>query len=259
MIDRDQLTNFIYDTLGRDLLAKAAKVDNVPNSVQIKGKKDINKIVVGVSASPEFIRQAVKANADYAIVHHGLHTGYIVNGRFDAYEERLRLIFQNDLTLAGFHYALDAHSTLGNNAQIIKKLGANRLEEPYFDEWGWVGEFSKTAHIDELSKRCAELFHHDVFAITTGPQKIKRIGVCSGGAVPRENELFEILDKKIDLHLTGEVKESAPYIAEEGKYNYFACGHYATEIFGVQALAGEIKKEFGNKIDIEFLDIPTDL
>jgi putative NIF3 family GTP cyclohydrolase 1 type 2 len=69
-----------------------------------------------------------------------------------------------------------------------------------------------------------------------GPEKIKRIGVCSGGAVPRD-EWYEIVDKKIDCHITGEIKESSPYSAEAIGIHYLACGHYATEVFGVKALA----------------------
>lgn len=259
MIKRDNLTQYIYKTLGHDLLETAAKVDSVPNSVQINGSDEVEKVVLGVSAGPEFIEQAIESKANYLIVHHGLHAGYIVNGRFDAYEHRLRLLFKHDTTLAGFHYALDAHETLGNNAQIIELLGAKRLNEPYFDGWGWVAEFKEPIPANKLADICTKEFAHDVFAVYAGAEKIKRMGVCSGGAKPRSDEYFEIIDKNIDLHLTGEINESAPYYAEEGGYNYFACGHYATEVFGVKALAKNIKDKFGTKLEVEFLDVPNPL
>jgi dinuclear metal center YbgI/SA1388 family protein len=257
MVHRDKLTAFVFNTLGQELLTHAESVDSVPNNVQIHGSEEVSRVVLGVSASPEFIEQAVQSQADYLIVHHGLRTADLIGGRFDAYEHRLRLIFQNDMTLSGYHYALDAHKNLGNNALIIEKLQAERLDEPYFDGWGWVAEFDKPQYIHELADRCSKLFKHDVFAVYAGPEKITRMGVCSGGARPHGKEFFEILDQGIELHLTGEISESGPYMAEEGSFNYFACGHYATEVFGIQALGEQIKKKFGGDLEVEFIDVAT--
>lgn len=259
MVKRDDLTKFLYKIIGQDLLEKAASLDVVPNSVQIKGNDEVEKVVFGVSCSLEFLEQAIATEAQYCVFHHGLSPDYLVkNGRFDIIEDRLRLIFTSNLTIAGFHYTLDAHPKLGNNAVIISKLGAKR-KEPYFEGWGWVGEFDKPINVRQLADKCAKLFQHDVFAVYAGPEKVKRIGVCSGGAKPRGMDQFEILDKNIDAHITGEIGEADPYQAEEGGYNYFACGHYATEIFGVQALAKAVKDEFKSKLQVEFLDIPSTL
>ena len=137
MVSRDELTQFIYQTIGPDLLDKAAQVDSAPNSVQIRGAEEVEKVVLGVSCSLEFLEQAVQTEAQYCIFHHGIRIDKdVVNGRFEPYESRLRLIFLNNLTLAGFHYSLDAHPEIGNNAVIIEKLGAKRLNEPYFEDWG---------------------------------------------------------------------------------------------------------------------------
>jgi putative NIF3 family GTP cyclohydrolase 1 type 2 len=146
MISRDEVTNIITNILGQDLLAKAAEVDQVPNGVQIKGNDQVEKIALGVSLSPAFLEHAITHNADYLVVHHGIITSAMKNGRFDLYENRLRLIFQHNLTVAGFHYALDAHPKIGNNAQIISLLGAKNTGESYFDGWGFIGEFKKPAY-----------------------------------------------------------------------------------------------------------------
>ena len=69
MIKRDTLTKFVYQTLGKDLLEKAFQIDTVPNSLQIKGAEDVYKVVVGVSASLEFIEQAIANEAQYCILH----------------------------------------------------------------------------------------------------------------------------------------------------------------------------------------------
>jgi dinuclear metal center YbgI/SA1388 family protein len=259
MIKRDQLTQFIYQTLGENLLAKAAKVDTAPNNIQLRGIEKVDKIVFGVSASLEFIEQAIASKAQYLVVHHGLHfDGHVLRGRLEPYEQRLRLIFQNDLTLAGFHFVLDAHPKLGNNARIIEKIGAKR-KEPYFDDWGWIAELDNPIKRERLADKLSKILQHDIFAVYAGPQEVKRIGVCSGGAKPKGEWYYEIIDKNIHAHITGDISESGPYLAEEGGFNYLAGGHYATEVFGVQALADEVKKKFGDKLDVEFLDIPSTL
>jgi len=260
MVTRDELTQFIYDQFGKDLLEKAAKIDTVPNSLQLKGSETVKKVLLGVSANLEFFQQAVEEKADYLIFHHGLHlNGYVLNGRLDPFEDVLRLAFNHNFSVAGFHYALDAHVEIGNNAIIIDKLGAKRLNEPFFEEWGWVGEFKKPVSSKELAERCADLFQHDIFAVYAGPEKIKRIGVCSGGARPRGVSFYELIDKKIDALISGEISESGPYLAEAGKYHYFAGGHYATEVFGIQVLAGKIARHFEDKLEVAFIDIPSTL
>ncbi|OGV97579.1 hypothetical protein A2W24_06055 [Microgenomates group bacterium RBG_16_45_19] len=260
MVQSDELTNFITQTLGSDLLAKAAQIDTAPNGVQIKGADDVSGVALGVSCSQAFIDQAIKQKANYLICHHGLNPDHVVkNGRFDFIQSRLELLFRHHLTLAGYHYALDAHPTLGNNAVIISKLGAKRLPEPYFGSWGWVGEFIKPQPIKIIVQRAAKIFQHEVYRVLSGPKLVKRLGVCSGGARPHLHELFEIIDNRIDLHLTGEISESSPHQAEAGHFHYLACGHYATEVFGVQALAQKIKTHFGRRLTVAFIDIPSTL
>lgn len=260
MVHRDELTSFITQTLGIDLLAKAAEIDTMPNGVQIHGADQVNKVALGVSASPECIRLAIDRDAQYLIVHHGLHSEYIVRGRFDLYQNRLKLIFKHNLSLAGYHYTLDAHPTLGNNAVILDRLGAKRLDETYFETWGWIGEFSKPINLTSLIKTAEKLFGHPVYAHAQGTDLIKRLGVCSGGAVPRPAQWFSaLIDANVDLHLTGETKESVDAYLSEINKNYLACGHYATETFGVKALGEVIQDHFGTRLKVEFIDVPTDL
>ncbi len=260
MMTRDAVTQAVEAILGREWLEKAATIDLGPNSVQIKGKPQVSTIALGVSCSPEFVRKALEINADYLICHHGLFTNYdIVRGRFDAIESRLKAIIKNDLTLAGYHYALDVHPELGNNAQIIKKVVARQTGESYFDGWGWIAEFNLPITIDELISRLESIMNHPIYTVKGGSNKIKRIGVCSGGAKPNNNTLMEAIDKHIDAHISGEIIESSPSLAIEAGFNYFACGHYASEVFGIQALGHELKKKFGIDVSVQFIDVPNTL
>lgn len=262
MVKRDVLINFIHDTLGRDLLDKVQTFDRSANGVQVHGKDEVNKVVLGVSANLNFLKEAVASGADFTLTHHGLNLSdkYVYNARLDpAAQARLRFVFQENLTVAGYHATLDIHPELGNNATIIKLIGAKRLDIPYHEGWGWVGEFTESQDVEELAEKCSKLFEHDVFAVYGGPRKVKRIGVCSGGAKPVGETLFEILEKNIDLHIAGEIVEGGDALAMESGFNYFACGHYATEVFGVQELGKAIKSQFKDKLEVEFIDIPSTL
>ncbi len=262
MVTRDELISFIENTLGPDLLAKANTVDENANGVQIHGAEKVTKVALGVSISLDFFHESVSAGAEMTITHHGLHLSpkYMYNSRLDRSQQAvLKYVFAHNLTVAGYHYSLDAHPTIGNSATIIRELGAKRLDLPYFDTWGWVAEFEKPMDIKEIANKLATITSHDVFAVYGGKEKIKRIGVCSGGAKPMGADLHQIYDQGIELHITGEIAEGGPAIAKDSGFNYFAAGHYATEVFGVQELGKKIKEHFKSKLEVEFIDIPNPL
>jgi len=260
MLSRDFVTQTLLEIMGSDLVAKAAVVDDLANNIQLKGRPQVEKIALGVSCSQKFIEKSIEWGADYLICHHGLYIGgEVYKSRFDAIEDRLKTIIKNDLSLAGFHFCLDAHPEIGNNALLIQKLAGHRLEETYFDGWGHVGEFSTPVLVEDLAKRLEKICAHPVFTVAAGPKKIKRFGVCSGGAKPHGKTFFEIIDKKLDAIITGEIGESGPSTANSGGYNYLAAGHYATETFGVQALAKKLMDTFTINAQVKFIDIPSQL
>ena len=63
--------------------------------------------------------------------------------------------------------------------------------------------------------------------------------------------------KGVELFITGETSESVPYKMKDSGINYFVCGHYATEAFGVQELGKRIEAHFQDKIKVEFIDVPN--
>jgi len=260
MVIRDELTSFIEKTIGLDLLAKARLKDIYGNGVQVHGSQEVGKIALGVTLTQDFLVEAIESGAQFCLVHHGLDlTNHnIVASRLHVGTQAdLKYIFAHDLTVAGYHYSLDAQPDFGNNATIVKELGARLTGETYYDDWGYVAEFSEPILATDLADKLASLTSHDTFTVYGGPVKVKRIGVCSGGAKPYDRELWEIIDKKIDAHIAGEIIEASVGQAQGVGYNYFACGHYATEVFGVQELGKKIKEYFQNKLKVEFIDIPN--
>ena len=259
MVTLTQLKNFLDGYFCKELIDKARKIDHRPNGLQLSGKEKIKKIILGVSATEQFLKEAVKNKADVIIVHHALsldNVGYQLI--HESLKKRLKILLDNNVSLFGYHYILDHHPKIGNNAAVIKQLGA-KIDEPLFDDWGWSAEFSHPQNRDKLAQKCSAIFSHDVFVINGKNSKIKRIGVCSGGGVPREETLQQIIEANLDLYITGEARESTVGIFRELGINYFACGHYATEVFGVQNLGLVIKDKFIDKVEIEFLDVPNPL
>ncbi|HEM61328.1 MAG TPA: Nif3-like dinuclear metal center protein, partial [Chloroflexi bacterium] len=145
MIALDNLTTFLADFLG-DV---GDKDPHMPNGLQVRGREEINLLATGVSASMRLFEEAVARNADALLAHHGLNLpeGMLLDTIFT---QRLRFLFEHDLSLFAYHYLLDSHPEVGNNVQIIKALGA-RPTEPYGEGgWGWYGEFETPVALDRL-------------------------------------------------------------------------------------------------------------
>ncbi len=91
--------------------------------LQVEGSPEVSKIVCGVSASRDLFERAAEAGAQLVLVHHGLFWDNEPRVITRGMRERLRVLFDDDLTLAAYHLALDAHSELGNNALLCRELG----------------------------------------------------------------------------------------------------------------------------------------
>jgi putative NIF3 family GTP cyclohydrolase 1 type 2 len=90
--------------------------------------------------------------------------------------------------------------------------------------------------------------------IPAGPTICRRVGVVTGGA---GGELKLAAKEGVDTFITGEGPHWTFALAEELGVNVFFAGHYATETFGVKALAGHLAAKFG--LARVFLDHPTGL
>ena len=149
MVKRDDLISFIYKTIGHDLLVKAEEKDDMANGVQVFGGEDVEVVTLGVSLNEEFLQKAVSDKSSFCIFHHGFDFRTYKSCLTKSQRKRLQVIFQNNMTIMGLHYALDAHKKIGNNAQIIEKLGA-KIVGPLYDEWGYVAEFDKPVEVKQL-------------------------------------------------------------------------------------------------------------
>lgn len=254
MIKRDKLIAFINKTLNYE----KDKDPYGPNSLQVFGKEAVGKVALGVSANLELFKKAAVWKADMMIVHHGLFWDSDERVIKKVMKKRLKILFDNDITLLGFHYFLDTHPTLGNNAQIIKLLGARKGKE--FGElkkvtWGFKGKFPSKLSFDKLIGLIEKRLKIKPKIFAYGPEKISRIGVVSGGGAYL---IKEAIDANLDVYITGEPAEPIEALAKEAGIHFIYLGHYNSEKFGILALGEVLKKKFPD-LEIKFIDIPNPL
>lgn len=254
MIKRDKIIDFINKTLK----VEPDKDPYLFNGIQVVGKDEVKKVALGVSPNSELFQKAADWGAEMIILHHGLLGPKVNTPITKVLKKRLKILFDYDITLLTYHLFLDNHPTLGNNAQVIKLLGAKKGNKfGYLDKlyWGYEGEFPKPIPIEELIKRLKKLCGPGVKFFKFGPKMVRKIGVVSGGG---PYILNEAVDKNLDVFITGEPKEPTREWAKEAGVHFIYPGHYNSEKFGVVALEEVLKKKFP-QLEIKFIDIPNPL
>jgi dinuclear metal center YbgI/SA1388 family protein len=228
--------------------------DGAANGLQVENSGAVAKIAATVDASLATMRLAIAAKADLLIVHHGLFWSPRQPWTGKNYE-LLRLLAENNLAIYSSHLPLDAHPKLGNNAQLCTAMGLKNLK-PFFLTHGQTIGFKSQTKIsrNELAARLERATGVKLKMIPGGKDICEKIGVVTGGAGA---ELKLAASEGVDTFITGEGPHWTCGVAEELGLNVFYGGHYATETFGVKALAAELSKKF--KVPWEFLDHPTGL
>jgi dinuclear metal center YbgI/SA1388 family protein len=228
--------------------------DHCVNGLQVEGADQVGKIITGVSLSRKLIDAALDGNAQMIMVHHGLFESQLKKPPRVAgfVKNRLRLLLENELNLCGFHLPLDAHPEIGNNISLCRLLGVEQDRSPY--DIGFIGglkhEMSFKGFVGLVNRKLGVR----AYALNSGPKKVKRVGVVSGGASPW---FPGAVDAGADTFLCGEIEEPVVRMAEELKANFINAGHYNTEKLGIQNLGKLLAKKF--KVEVEFVDIPCEI
>lgn len=228
--------------------------DGAANGLQVQNSGNVTRIAATVDASLATVKLAIAAGADLLLVHHGLFwsPSHPWTGRR---YELLRQLLDHDVAVYSSHLPLDAHPKLGNNVQLCAALGLRRLRPFFFTHDQFLG-FQTTARLSrsELSRRLHRATGTEPRVIPGGPAICRRIGVVTGGA---GGELKLAADEGVDTFITGEGPHWTYAKAEDLGVNVLYGGHYATETFGVKALAAHLARTF--KVTWTFLDHPTGL
>jgi dinuclear metal center YbgI/SA1388 family protein len=240
-----------------DKLLATAETGDFPrakNGLQFANSGGISRIGAAVDASEAVIREAAEAGVDLLLVHHGLFwTGLEpVTG---ANHRKVRLLVEADMAIYSAHLPLDIHPEFGNNALLAKALELSG-GTPFLESAGEsVGlRFRAEINREVLRDRIARAVGGPVHLAPGGPVVARSIGIATGGA---GSEIAKAAAAGIDTLVTGEGPHWSYTAAEELGVNLFYAGHYATETFGVKALAGHLAARFA--LPSVFIDHPTGL
>lgn len=224
-----------------------------PNGLQVEGRAQVRRLVSGVTASRALIDAAIAFGADAILVHHGLFwrgQSGVVTGWL---KQRLQRLLAHDVNLFAYHLPLDAHPTLGNNAQLGQRLGFT----PEGDAWQRFGEQqlgflgrSPCASLPALCAHIEAVLGRTVTAVAGDGRPIRRVAWCSGGA---QGYFEAAIAAGADAFVTGEISEPQAHLARECGVAFLACGHHATERYGAAAVGEALAAEFG--LEHRFIDI----
>lgn len=252
-IPRDTLTHALHELLGSP--ADAAG-DLGANGLQVAGNETVERVVTGVSASQALLTAAVEAHAQAVVVHHGLWFPHGGAALPRVLNERLRTIYRANVSLYGFHALLDSNPTVGNAAELIRIIGAER-RDPFGSidgrTWGFEAELPHQPSVQQLARQLEHLRGTPLpAAVLAGPTHVQRIGVVTGSG---SSCVAEAAAKGLDALVVGELREGSQEEARELGINLLALGHATSEKYGPTALATWIQERLG--IEATFIDVPN--
>ena len=246
-----ELTQYLDDYLRiRDVPDYPAAL----NGLQVENAGTVTHIAVAVDAAQATVQAAVGAGANLLLVHHGLFwdgNQPVTGRRF----RRLKALLDADIAVYATHLPLDVHPEVGNNAVLARALGIH--PQGHFGDYrgyplGVWGELD--IRREALAARLDELLGGPVKLVPGGPERVRRVGVITGGA---GSMIGAAREAGLDAFVTGEGAHHNFFDAEEGGMNLFLGGHYATETWGVRALAKHLQDRFG--LPWTWIDHPTGL
>jgi len=249
-----QLSDIVRYCDERVRRSEIADFDGAENGLQVQNNGNVTRIGAAVDAGIEPFRAAVAAGVDFLIVHHGLYwtPPQPLVGR---HYTKVKVALDGNLAVYGAHLPLDAHPEIGNNALLARDIGLTVCD--------WFIEYEGTpiAAIAEcphdraaLRARLQQRFGADIRAIEYGGTRPARVAVLTGSG---RSALSRMRELGIDTLITGELRQEHFNLAQEEGFNLYVCGHYATETYGVKALAAELAQHFG--LPWTFIETPCPL
>ncbi len=239
--------------------AAYADLDGSANGLQV-GRRDraVDRVAVAVDAAEATAEAAREASADLLVTHHGLVWGGLerVTGRD---YDRVAGLVEGDLGLYVSHLPLDGHQELGNAAGVGDVLGLVEREPfgtmgpEYIGQRGRLAEPAGVGDLQEQLDAELDTGGRGVQVLDFGPETVEDVAIVTGSGV---DWLEEAIEAGADALVTGEGKQFAYHEAREAGIHVVLAGHYATETFGVRALAERLEA-WG--LETTFVDHPTGL
>ncbi|HEX6589268.1 MAG TPA: Nif3-like dinuclear metal center hexameric protein [Longimicrobiales bacterium] len=225
---------------------------NALNGLQVANSGSVHRVAAAVDASEQTIDAAIERGCDLLLVHHGLFWAGnrpVTGSRY----RRLRALIAHDVAVYGAHLPLDVHPDVGNNALLARALGLVPSGTFASHEGRDIGI---TATCDRTRADLVSALERElggaVRLIAGGPERVRRVGVLTGSG---GSAIGEAVAADLDTLITGEGSHHTFVDAMEEGLNVLYGGHYATETFGVRALAALLRDRFG--LEWDFIDAPS--
>jgi dinuclear metal center YbgI/SA1388 family protein len=247
----EELTGYLDEYL------RVGEIPDYPaalNGLQVAGGDEVERVAFAVDAAQATIDVAVAEGAHLLIVHHGLFwdgNQPMTGRRF----RRLKALIDAGLAVYSSHLPLDVHPEVGNNVVLAKEIGIE-VDGTFGDFKGIPLGIRGRLEVrrERLAARLDEVLGCRVKMIPGGPEVIRTVGVITGGA---GSEVLAAGRHGLDAYVTGEAAHHNYFDAMEGGVNLYLGGHYATETWGLRALADHLSERFG--LDCSFISHPTGL
>ncbi len=221
------------------------------NGLQLANDGSVKKIGAAVDAGLIPFQKAIAQGIDFLIVHHGMYWNPPIPIVGVAYD-KVRLAIENNLAVYDAHLPLDMHPEIGNNAILLKMLKLELIDWVFPYEGRPVAALTRVdVSRDVLQERLQKIFPTSLMPILYGSLAPKRAVVLTGSG---SSVIPQLASVGADTFITGELKQDNFNLAQELNLNIFACGHYASEVFGVRALA----EEMGNHFDLPWEFVATE-
>ncbi len=224
------------------------------NGLQLENDGRVERVVAAVDASLPVIEKAAAGGPGLLLVHHGMFWQGVrpVTG---AFYRKIKIAMDAGLAIYSSHLPLDVHQEWGNNIGLANAIGmADPI--PFLEKRGIFaglrGSWKGTR--DELADAVSKAVGGPVTICAGGKERISTVGIITGGA---GGEVEDVAAAGVDAFVTGEGPHWSFPLAEELGLNVFYGGHYATETFGVKALAKALEGKFG--LSATFIDHPSGL
>ena len=237
------------DSYLNSLLQPERFSDYCPNGLQVEGKREINTIVTGVTASYALLEAALEANADAVLVHHG----YFWRGEAlpitGIKKRRIQFLLQHNISLFAYHLPLDMHPELGNNVMLAKQLGLTITGKTGEKEMLLLAELNGEQSLQHFVNLIETKLSRKPQVIGDLNSLVKTVALCTGAA---QGYIEQALAANVDVYISGEISEQTVHVARESGMSYISAGHHATERYGIRELGKHLAQKFG--LQHQFID-----
>ena len=240
--------------------AEVPDFDAALNGLQLTNGGRVTRVAAAVDFSARAVAAAVQTGADLLLVHHGMFWAeprHIVGSKY----AWLRAAMEAGLAVYSSHLPLDVHPTLGNNALLASALGLtpDRPFGRYKDISVGLAGTADVSTADLMERLRAISTRHGTTLVTTPivPGRRTRRWAMVTGSGASSQTISEARAVGADTLIAGEGPHYTAVAGIDDDLCIAYAGHYATETFGVEALARTVGDRFG--LPWSFLDLPTGL